>query len=163
MFDFRMTPGSRLADVPSAWVQELPQGDEIVIFADGRGQLDDAYVYELMIDGQPISLLPVVRAPVALLPTAYTHLAQERQNGGYDWGSAQGALLLTRPDAWRVQLHSGHEVVAHANNHVEDERDHLFTLDVAGDGPALPVLRVSARLVSDVRREELPYMWLHEN
>jgi hypothetical protein len=62
-----------------------------------------------------------------------------------------------------VTLKSGHQVVVHANNHVDRNNEHLLTLDVIGGGPALPVLRVSSRLVKSVKREDLPYMWLHEN
>jgi hypothetical protein len=163
LFDFRMNVGSRLADVPFAWAIDLDCADVLVVYADMRGMLEDRYVYDLMLDGEPVALMPVLHGPADLLEAAYTHLAVERPGGQFDWSAAKGAMLTSRPDAWRIGLESGHELVAHANNHIEGEREHLFTLDTADEGPDLPVLLVSRRLVRRVQREELPYMWLHEN
>lgn len=48
---------------PSEWKITLKSGDVIVVFADSHGVEEGMRVFNLAIEGQPVSLLPVARIP----------------------------------------------------------------------------------------------------
>ena len=51
----------------SEWELTLHSGDVIVIYADSKGEESGYYVFNIAVDGSPISLLPVARIPVKLV------------------------------------------------------------------------------------------------
>ena len=153
-FDLRTVPGRCLADEPFAWVlQDL--GDKVlVVYADARGHQDGLIVNEIALAGNPISLMPVVIGPEVLLDESYTEFASERPANDFDWSQAPGTELAAVPDVWHVRVGERYLTV-HANDLKERDGEHVFTLTVRGDGPPLPVARISSSLVTAVRREPI--------
>ena len=153
-FDLGAVPGKCLADEPFAWVLQGLGDKVLMIYADARGHENGLIVNEIALAGQPISLMPVVIGPEALLDESYTEFASERPPNEFDWSHAASTELAAVPDVWHVGV-GEHELIVHANDLDERHGEHLFTLRVRGDRPPLPVARISSGLVTSVRRETL--------
>jgi hypothetical protein len=150
-FDLRTVPGKTLAEEPFAWVRQ-GQGDDILVVFAGARLNDEPMVFVILLAGQPMRPMPLVIGPEVLLDQLYTEIASERSPHLFDWSHAEGTQLVAVPDVWHVGV-GQHELTIHANDLDERYGEHLFTLQVRGDGPPLPVARISSRLVTAVRRE----------
>ena len=153
-FDYRSLAGRVLADTPSAWDVQLPSDDQLVIYASSYGPLAESLEYNLLLAGHPPELMPVVAGPAQLLGDVYTEEPEDLPANDFDWQAALDVEFIAAPDVWFLQFaNGGHELAVYANDLDERDGEHVFTLSVRGDGPPLPVARISNRLVSAVRRE----------
>jgi hypothetical protein len=151
--DYRNLPGQALADRPSAWDVQLKGEDVLVIYASSYGPEGDGLAYDLLLAGRPPVLMTVVSGPPELLDDVFTEEPEDLPANDFDWSSALDVQFVAVPDRWFLSLANGHQLLVHANDVQERDGEHVFTLNVRGDGPPLPVARISSRLVTDVRRE----------
>ena len=145
-------PTHSLADAPSAWQLQLPKSEMLVIFADGYGREGGELVYSLVLATRPPTLFDVVAGPLELLDDVYTDDPEVLAADEFDWAGAADVEFSAVPGTWFVALADGNVLEVRANEHVERDGEHLFTLSVRREGPGLPVLLVSDSLVTSVRR-----------
>ena len=152
-FDYGSLPGRALADTPSAWDVQLSSGDKLVIYASSYGPEGEALEYNLLLAGRPPELMMIVSGPAALLADVYTEEPEDLPANEFDWQRALDVEFEASPDLWFLQLADEQQLAVYANDLAERAGEHVFTLHVTGDGPPLPVARLSSRLVNAVRRQ----------
>jgi hypothetical protein len=153
-FDYSHLSGFEIRTEPSAWEVQGLGRDLVIVYASSRSVEGEVMQYDLLLAGRPSVLLPIAFGSPALFEDSYSYDPREMPANDFDWSKAVGTRFAEAPDFWRLDLVGDHTLGLYANAVDERDGEYLFTLRVRGDGPPLPVARISSRLVTAVRREQ---------
>jgi hypothetical protein len=145
--DWSYVPGATLGTDPGAWVGE-PR--DIVVYATAQGLEGEDYVYDILLEGSPPRLLPLVRMPVPLIRDAVSEDPKTIGPRDVDWDAVEGSTIDVAPTAWHVTLTGGERIVVYAHRYRREGGEYLFTLPLQGGRIQLPVARISDHLVAAV-------------
>jgi hypothetical protein len=145
--DWSHVAGATLGTDPGAWVGEPPG---IVVYATAQGVEGDDYVYDILLEGSPKRLLPLVRMPVLLVRDAVSQDPKQIGPHDVDWDAVEGAAVDVAPTAWHVSLTSGERIIVYAHRYRRKGGEYLFTLPLQGGRIQLPIARISEQLVAHV-------------
>jgi hypothetical protein len=152
-FDYSRLSDFEIRTEPSAWQVQGLGHDLLIVYASSRSVEGEVMQYDLLLAGRPPVLLPLALGSPALFEESYSYDPRELPANDFDWSTVVGTRFAVAPDLWRLDLLDDHSLALYANDGEERNGEYLFTLKVRGDGPPLPVARISSRLVSAVRRE----------
>ena len=152
-FDYSRLSDFEIRREPSAWQVQGLGRDLLIVYASSRSLEGEVMQYDVLLAGRPPVLLPLAFGSPALFEESYSYDPRELPANDFDWSTVVGTRFAVAPDLWRLELVGDHIVTLYANDVDERDGEHLFTLRVRGDGPPLPVARISSRLVTAVRRE----------
>jgi len=145
--DWSYVPGATLATDPDAWVGEC--GD-IVVYATAQGVDGEDYVYDVLLEGRPPRLLPLVRLPARLVRDALTEDPKDIGPQDVEWDAVEGSTIDVAPTAWHLTLTAGERIVVYAHRYRREGGEYLFTLPLQGGRIQLPIARISERFVAEV-------------
>jgi hypothetical protein len=123
---------------------------DIVVYATAQGVEGEDYVYDILLEGTPPRLLPLVRIPVRLIRDAVSEEPKEVGPHDVDWDAVEGSTIDVAPTAWHVTLTSGQRIIVYAHRYRRKGGEYLFTLPLRGGAIQLPIARISDHLVAAV-------------
>jgi hypothetical protein len=145
--DWSYVPGATLGADPVAWTGARR---DIVVYATARGADGEDYVYDILLEGSPPRLLPLVRLPVELVQDVVSEDPRRVGPVDVDWDAVEGSTVDVAPTAWHLTLTTRQRVVVYAHRYRRRGGEYLFTLPLENGRIQLPVARISDRLVADV-------------
>jgi hypothetical protein len=149
-FDWSKALGATLIGTSDPWVANRGAAETFVVYSGGRRVDGGDYLYDLLLDGSPPLLLPVVRAPARVVENSLSEGWEDVGPSDVDWDAVEGSTIDVAPTAWHVTLTSGERIVVYAHRYRREGGEYLFTLPLQGGRIQLPIARISEHLVASV-------------